>query len=61
MKVIFKKKYTGIKTFHKGDIAVIHWTLGNKLLKKGVVEETNIITEEDKVLKQIRDGDNRKD
>jgi hypothetical protein len=59
MKVIFKKKHReGINTFQKGDVAVVHHTLGAKLLKKGVVEETNIITEEDKVLKQLRDEHN---
>jgi len=59
MKVIFKKKHReGIKLFAKDEIAVIHHTLGAKLLKKGIVEETDIVTEEDKVLKQLRNGNN---
>ncbi len=50
MKIKFIKKY---KKFQKDDIAVIHWTDANKLIKKGVAESTDIITEEDKVLKQF--------
>ena len=57
MKVIFKKNHReGINAFQKGEIAVIHHTLGQKLLKKGVVEVTDIETEEDRVLKKLRDG-----
>ena len=59
MKVEFLKKHTlGSKVFQKGTIAKLHWTLANELIKKGVVKSTSEITEEDKVLKQLRDGDN---
>jgi len=59
MKVEFLKNYThGSKTFRKGTIAKLHWTLANDLIKKRVAKLTSEITEEDKVLKQIRDGDN---
>ena len=59
MKVKFLKKHRlGGKQFVKDDIAQIHWQEGQKLLKKGVVEETDIITEEDKALKQFLDDGN---
>jgi len=60
MKVKFLKDYRhSIKLFQKGDIAVLHWTLGNVLLKKKVVKETNEITEEDIFIKSIKeDGNN---
>lgn len=59
MKVIFKKNHRlGGKQFIKDDIANIHHVEAMQLIKKKIAEETNVITEEDKVLKQIRDGDN---
>lgn len=60
MKVEFLKDYRlGGKQFLKGDVARIHWTEGQKLIKKKIAKETNQVTDEDKVLKQfLRDGDN---
>jgi len=60
MKVKFEKNYTyDSKTFKKGDIAKLHWTLADELLRKKVVKKSNEITDEDIALKNLKDnGDN---
>jgi len=55
MKVKFLKNY---KKFHKGDIAVLHWTLVNELLKKKIVIKTSEITAEDIFKTTLREEDN---
>jgi len=58
MKVRFEKNYThGSKTFKKGDIAKLHWTLADELLKKKVVKKSNEITDEDIALKNLKDNE----
>ena len=62
MKVKFLKKHrAGIKIFMKDEVAVVHWTLGQELVKKKIAEETDVTTIEDKVLKQLRDGNDGED
>ena len=57
MKVKFKKDYP--PRFKKGQIAKLHWTFAEELLKKKVVSKTDVITEEDIELNKLSDGDNR--
>ena len=59
MKVEFKKDYPiGSKTFVKGQIAKLHWTLAGELIKKKVVKETSELTLEDIELNKLSDGNN---
>lgn len=62
MKVKFLKQYKHtFKTFGKGDIVKLHWTLAEELLKKKVVKKSSDITDEDIVLKNLKDNGNNRE
>ncbi len=58
MKVLFKKDYPHtFKTFKKGDIVTLHWTLADELIKKKVVVETSEVTNEEiGIKKALKEG-----
>ena len=56
MKVEFLKNYRHtFKAFSKGDVCKLDPLFAEKLLKKGIVKRTDVITEEEKFIKTKKD------